>query len=138
MPDARARKPVSEWSDARHRRGYAGERLAMVHLLQSGWSIEAHRFRLGHHDLDLVARRGNLVAFIEVKTRKSLRFGRPEESLTRQKLGILTRVAELWRARFGLPADQYRFDVITVEEGWPASTSPQVRHIEDAWRGVGK
>ena len=138
MPDARARKPVSEWTDARHRRGYAGERLAMVHLLQEGWHIEAHRFRLGHHDLDLVARRGSLVAFIEVKTRRSRRFGRPEESLTRRKLAVLTRVAELWRARFGLPGDQYRFDVITIQEIGPESTSPQVTHIEDAWRGVEK
>ena len=137
MPDARAPKPVSEWSDARHRRGYAGERLAMVHLLQTGWRIEAHRFRLGHHDLDLVARRGNLVAFIEVKTRSSASFGSPVEALTLRKRAVLARVAELWRVRFGLPSDEYRFDVITVEGGSP-STSPQVSHIEDAWRGVEK
>jgi putative endonuclease len=110
----------------------------MVYLLRTGWQIEAHRFRLGHHDLDLVARQGSLVAFIEVKARSSYRFGRPEESLTLRKRAILGRVAELWRTRFGRPGDRYRFDLITVEDGTAASTSPQVRHIEDAWRGVEK
>ena len=109
----------------------------MVHLIQNGWRIEAHRFRLGHHDLDLVARRGALVAFIEVKTRRSARFGRPEEAVSRRKRATLARIAELWRLRYGAPGDSYRFDVIAVEKGC-SSTPPQVRHIEDAWRGVDK
>ena len=138
MPDPRSPKPTSEWTDPRHRRGYAGERLAMAHLLQTGWRIEAHRFRLGHHDLDLVARRGNLVAFIEVKTRSSRRFGRPEEALGARQRADLGRVAELWRVRFGRPEDRYRFDLIAIEESEDPSTSPQVHHIEDAWRGVEK
>ena len=137
MPTARTPKPVCDWTDPRHRRGYAGERAAMVFLLQKGWRIEAHRFRLGHHDLDLVARLGNLVAFIEVKTRRSLRFGAPSEAVNHRKQAVMTRLAELWRARFGLPGDQYRFDVIAIQEG-DSSTSPQLTHIEDAWRGVGK
>lgn len=110
----------------------------MAHLLQAGWRIEAHRFRLGHHDLDLVARRGNLVAFIEVKTRTSRRFGSPVEALGARQRADLGRVAELWRVRFGQPDDRYRFDLIAIEEGADPSTSPQVHHIEDAWRGVEK
>ncbi|HEU5219517.1 MAG TPA: YraN family protein [Gemmatimonadales bacterium] len=137
MPTARTPKPVTEWTDPRHRRGYAGERAAMAYLLRLGWRIEAHRFRLGHHDLDLVARQGSLVAFVEVKTRRSVQFGDPREAVGPRKQAIMTRLGELWRVRFGLPGDRYRFDVITVQEG-PSSTSPQVTHIEDAWRGVGK
>ena len=137
MPTARASKPVSQWTDARHRRGYAGEKAAMSYLLRLGWRIEAHRFRLGHHDLDVVARLGNLVAFVEVKTRRSVRFGQPAEAVGWRKQLVMTRLAELWRVRFGLPGDRYRFDVIAVMEG-DSSTSPQVTHIEGAWRGVGK
>jgi len=110
----------------------------MVHLLRLGWRIEAHRFRLGHHDLDLVARRGNLVAFVEVKTRLSRRFGRAVEAVGPRKQAVLARLAELWRVRFGLPSDRYRFDVIAVESFGGSSTSPQVTHIEGAWRGVEK
>ncbi len=138
MPAARALKPVSEWTDPRHRRGYAGERLAIAYLLRNGWRLEAHRFRLGHHDLDLIARRGSLVAFIEVKTRRSSRFGRAVESVGPRKRAVLARLAELWRVRFGFPDDRYRFDVITVEPGKGPATLPQVTHIENAWMGVGK
>ena len=109
----------------------------MAYLLRGGWRIEAHRFRLGHHDLDLVARRGSLVAFIEVKTRHSARFGRAEESVGFRKRAVLRRIAELWRLRFGNPHDSYRFDLIAVEGG-TVSTPPQVRHIENAWTGVEK
>lgn len=138
MPRSRAPIPVEAWTDPRHRKGYAGERIAMTYLLRAGWRIEAHRFRMGHHDVDLVARQGNLVAFIEVKTRASLRFGHPEEAVDHRKRAILTRLAELWRVRFGYPSDRYRFDVIAVLEGAGSSTSPQLRHIEDAWRAVEK
>jgi len=138
MPSVRPPKPVSQWTDPRQLRGYAGERAAMIHLLRLGWRIEAHRFRLGHHDLDLVARRGNLVAFIEVKTRLSRRFGRAVEAVGPRKQAVLARLAELWRVRFGLPSDRYRFDVIAVEALGGPSTSPQVTHIEGAWRGVEK
>jgi putative endonuclease len=129
---------VEEWTDPRHVRGYAGERAAMAYLLRLGWRIEAHRYRLGHHDVDLVARQGNLVAFVEVKTRRSLRFGRPEESVPHRKRATLTHLAELWRVRFGLPSDRYRFDLIAVEELGGSSTSPQIRHIEGAWNAVEK
>ena len=138
MPAARVLKPVSEWTDPRHRRGYAGERLAISYLLRNGWRVEAHRFRLGHHDLDLIARRGSLVAFIEVKTRRSSRFGKAVESVGPRKRAVLARLAELWRLRFGFQDDRYRFDVITVEPGKPGSTSPQITHIENAWLGVEK
>jgi len=138
MPCVRPRKPVSEWTDPRHRRGYAGERAAMAYLLRLGWRIEAHRFRLGHHDVDLIARRGGLVAFIEVKTRRSNRFGRAVEAVGARKRAVLARIAETWRLRFGFADDRYRFDLITVEEGMSSSTPVQVTHIEDAWRAVGK
>ena len=138
MPAARVLKPVSEWTDPRHRRGYAGERLAITYLLRHGWRVEAHRFRLGHHDLDLIARRGSLVAFIEVKTRRSSRFGKAVESVGPRKRAVLARLAELWRLRFGFQDDRYRFDVITVEPGKAGSTSPQITHIENAWLGVEK
>ena len=138
MPATRTPKPVQEWTDPRHRRGYAGERAAMAYLLRLGWRIEAHRFRLGHHDLDLIARQGSLVAFIEVKTRRSSRFGRAVEAVGWRKRAVQARLAELWRSRFGFPDDRYRFDVITVEECRGSSTSAQITHIEDAWRGVGK
>jgi putative endonuclease len=99
----------------------------MRHLLSHGWRIEAHRFRLGHHDLDLVARLGSTVAFVEVKTRRNRRFGAPAEAIGWRKRQVMTWLAEAWRQRFGRPDDRYRFDVIAVENG-------RVEHLADAWR----
>jgi putative endonuclease len=131
MSSTRAPKPVAQWTDPRHRRGYAGERQALSYLLRSGWRIEAHRFRMGRHDLDLIARRGNLVAFVEVKTRGSRRFGPAAGAVGWRKQVILNRLAEAWRLRFGTPGDTYRFDVITVEAG---PGKPSITHLADTWR----
>ena len=123
--------PVEDWEDPRHRRGVAGERLALAWLTSCGWQIEAHRFRMGRHDVDLVARRGNVVAFVEVKTRADDSFGSPLEAIGWQKRRSIGRVAEAWRLRHGRPGDEYRFDVVTVVGSGGAQT---VEHVPDAWR----
>jgi putative endonuclease len=132
MPTPRPRKPVHQWTDPRHRHGYAGERAAMTYLLRRGWRIEAHRFKWGRHDVDLVARLGSVVAFIEVKARRSARFGRAAEAVGWRKRRVLTRAAEAWRSRFGFADDRYRFDLITVEQ-LAGAAHPEVTHIENAW-----
>ena len=104
----------------------------MAYLTSCGWHIEAHRFRLQHSDLDVIARRGALVAFVEVKTRGSAGWGTPAESVGWRKRRRVARVAEVWRERFGRPDDSYRFDVIEVRVA--ASTGYDVAHLEDAWR----
>ena len=124
--------PVGDWRDPRHRRGLAGERLALAYLTSCGWQIEAHRFRAGRHDVDLVVRRGSLVAFVEVKTRSDETFGSPLEAIGWQKRRAITRAAEVWRLRHGRPGDEYRFDVVTVACSGPER---RVEHIVDAWRG---
>jgi putative endonuclease len=126
------KRPSTEWSDPRHRRGLWGERVAMEYLARRGWRIEAHRFRLGHSDLDVIARRGHLVAFVEVKTRGSDAWGAPAESVGWRKRRTIARVAEVWRERHGRPGDEYRFDVIEVLVG--AGGRPEVAQVEDAWR----
>ncbi|MGN6391400.1 MAG: YraN family protein [Gemmatimonadales bacterium] len=132
VPSSRAPIPPSEWKDARHRRGLWGERVAMTFLARRGWRLEAHRFRVGRHELDVVARRGSLVAFVEVKTRGSAGWGSPAESVGWRKQRILGRVAEVWRERHGRRGDWFRFDVIEVEVC--ASGGYRVTHLEDAWR----
>lgn len=123
----------SEWRDPRHRQGLAGELAAARHLEGQGWTVVAHRFRLGHHDLDLVARRGDLVGFVEVKARRSTAYGSGAESVGWQKRATLRLVAASWIARHGRPSDRYRFDLMLVT--WPGNEAfPHVSHIEDAWR----
>lgn len=125
--------PSSEWKDPRQRRGLWGERVAMAYLVSRGWAIEAHRFRLGHRELDVVARRGELVAFVEVKTRGSSAWGAPAESVLWRKRRTITRVAQVWCERHGRVGDVFRFDVIEVRVG--KGGAYRVAHLEDAWRG---
>jgi putative endonuclease len=131
VPRSRKRIPVREWTDARHVRGFAGERLVLRALERAGWIMEAHRFRAGRHDIDLVARRGDLVAFVEVKTRSGKALGHPEEAIGWRKRRALAWAATIWAARYGRPGDRYRFDVVSVILG---GGDPQIRHLADAWR----
>lgn len=104
----------------------------MRFLTSCGWVVEAHRFRSGRHDLDLVVRRGAIVAFVEVKTRRDRRFGTPGQAVDWRKRSILHQVAAVWCLRRGRPGDQYRFDVVEVVLGGAGGV--EVEHLVDAWR----
>src|SRR3954468_18097223 len=124
--------PVVEWEDERHLLGVEGERLAIAFLTSCGWSVEAHRFRLGHHDIDLVVRKGRLVAFVEVKTRRSCNYGSGLEAVSSRKQRDIARVANGWLLRHGHREDEYRFDLLLVKVGPGGRHS--VEHVPDAWR----
>ncbi|MBA3554802.1 MAG: YraN family protein [Gemmatimonadales bacterium] len=124
--------PVGQWVDRRQRRGLAGELAVLEYLVSRGWEIEAHRFRHGRHDVDLVVRRDNLIAFVEVKTRRSSVCGAAVESVSMLKRRILGRVATLWRVRYGRAGDRYRFDVAAVRD--LGGGRFEVEQVEDAWR----
>ena len=73
-----------------------------------------------------------LIAFVEVKTRRSRACGSAVESVSAFKQRILGRVATLWRVRHGRPGDEYRFDVVAVV--WPAgAVHAEIRHEEHAF-----
>jgi putative endonuclease len=124
--------PVQTWTDPRHQLGFDGERAAIGYLNAAGYVVLAHRFRVGRNDLDLVIRRGALVAFVEVKTRTGAGYGPGRESIGWRKRQALGRVAEVWRLRYGAPGDTYRFDVVEVVR--TRAGGFRVNHIEDAWR----
>jgi putative endonuclease len=126
------RIPPGQWTDERQRHGWDAEIAASRWLVARGWQIEAHRFRLGRHDLDLIARRGDLVAFVEVKARRSGRCGAGEESIGGRKRRTIERVAWSWILRHSKPHDRYRFDVIAWRGALGVDAAPV--HIEDAWR----
>lgn len=116
-----------QWTDERHREGLAGEQQAIRYLQSRGWDVVAHRFRVGRVELDLVARRGPLVAFIEVKVRRGEAFGSPFEAVTGAKRREIVKAARVWVDRFGRPSDIYRFDCIGL-------TGNKLEHLEDAYR----
>ncbi len=86
---------------------------------------------MGRSEIDVVARRGRLVAFVEVKTRRGNGFGSPLEAVGWAKRREIGRVASAWRDRYGRQEDVYRFDVIGVTVT-PCRTV--IEHVEDAFR----
>ena len=112
---------------AAYRRDHAGERLAALRLLLSGYRILARRYRTKVGEIDLIARRGDIVAFVEVKRRDQLALGL--EAVTPQAQLRIRRAAELYiRRNPALAERMLRFDVMVVTPwAWP-------RHIVDAWR----
>jgi putative endonuclease len=72
---------------ARHNEtGKKGERLAADYLQQQGFTVLHCNWRHQHYEIDIIATRGAVLHFIEVKTRQSLTYGMPEESVTHKKI----------------------------------------------------
>ena len=94
--------------------GELGERIAARWLEKGGWKILARRYKNGRRDIDVVAERDGLVAFIEVKARTGEQFGDPVEAVHRRKQRELTRSAQTWIDRHGRSGECYRFDVMGV------------------------
>lgn len=112
--------------------GDRGEELAARHLAAGGWMVLNRNFRVGRKEIDLVARRGEVVAFVEVKTRSGRGFGHPLEAITWKKRREIQQVAQAWIDRHGRDGDTYRFDAVSVLV--MGGGAPLVEHVEDAWR----
>jgi len=112
-----------------------GERVAERWLRRQGWRVLQRRFRNGHRDIDLVAERDGLVAFVEVKARRRYDFGDPVGAVHWRKQRELVRSAAIWIDRHGRPNESYRFDVIGVLMD---GKSVRVKHIENAFAPASK
>jgi putative endonuclease len=108
--------------------GRAAEDAAADLLRSAGWTILDRNWRFHRREVDLIARRGSTVAFVEVRARRTARFGHPLETIGWRKRLDLEAAAMAWLARHGRPRDVYRFDAVVVVAGRPAE------HVEDAWR----
>jgi putative endonuclease len=94
--------------------GRAGEDLACDELRGRGYAILARRFRTRDGELDIVARDGRTLVFVEVKTRRSCRFGTPLEAVTPEKRRKIVAMAADYLARRRPGASPCRFDVVSV------------------------
>lgn len=122
----RPRRATSDRKAAENR-GREGERRAAWWLWLRGWRILDRRVRTPAGEVDLVVRKGNLVAFVEVKTRATdpeLDFAIDERRLRR-----VAAAAEYLMSSYAGPGDDIRVDVILIAPG------KLPRHIENAWMG---
>jgi putative endonuclease len=96
-------------------RGDEAEAIAARVLERAGLVIEARNYRAGPVELDLVARDGETLCFVEVRARRSARFGSAAASVGRTKRTRLERAAAAYLASRPGPAPRCRFDVITLD-----------------------
>lgn len=113
--------------------GLWGEHEAEEFLRRKGYSILSRRFRLSSRDeLDLVARDGDVLVFVEVKTRKTESYGRPLSSVDSRKRHRLSRAAVRYLQRLKKPVN-FRFDVVEVVGAKQGGLQPVIRHIVNAF-----
>ncbi len=94
--------------------GQRGEELAVRHLKRSGYRILDRNVVLGRYEIDIIAREGDTVAFIEVKTRVTDDFADPEANVTPEKQRRLRHAAHRYMDGHDDPDCYYRFDVVSV------------------------
>lgn len=106
--------------------GNIGEQAACDYLVEKGWKIVARNVRMGRNEIDIIAEKKRLTAFIEVKRRSGVGFGQPAEAVNQQKQRRIVQAAALYAQSHDLQNAKLRFDVIEV---WPN----EIRHIENAF-----
>ena len=113
--------------------GQWGEAVVAEDLRKKGWVIEAAGFRCRMGEIDLVARKGGFLAFVEVKLRKSDRYGTAAEAVNFRKQERLRAAAQLYLARYPTQL-QPRFDVAEVYAPQGSETKkPRISYIENAF-----
>ena len=116
--------------DNRRSLGDRGEDMAAAHLKKQGYKILERNYRTPIGEIDLVARHQGALVFIEVKTRRSRRFGSPQEAVHPAKQERLRNLAEYYLQQQGLGEVTVRFDVVGIL--WQEE-KPQIEVIEGAF-----
>jgi putative endonuclease len=116
---------------ARQEFGQRGEELACAELEQRGYVVLERRYRTRAGELDIVARDGDYLVFVEVKARQDRSFGDPEEAVTLLKQQKMVWMATDYLARSGLDNTPCRFDVVAINT---ETEPPAVTVIADAFR----
>ena len=126
--------------DARRRRtwdrdkasGRRGEDLAHRFLRKQGYTIVARNYRLssGDAEADLIARHGEDLVIVEVKTRATNEFGPPEQAVNPEKRRHLMRVAREYARKTNTPWEHMRFDIVSIVLREP----PQITLLRAAFR----
>lgn len=114
--------------------GRVGEKLASRHLEDAGFVVRQRNWRCRYGEIDLVCDDGAVVVFVEVRTLRTKRFGRPEASVDLGKRRSLVRAGQIWLKLHRCNQRPVRFDVVAVELG---EGDPVIRHHRGAFDATG-
>jgi putative endonuclease len=127
--------PEGPRDGGRRARGREAEDLAAAFLEGQGYRVLARNHRLRRGEVDLVCERGEVVCFVEVRSRTGEAHGAPEETVDRRKARRVVLAAEDWAARNSVAGRDLRFDVVAVTFGEGA---PRLVHFPAAFDAAGE
>jgi putative endonuclease len=114
--------------------GDRGERTAARFLRRRGLRVLLRGYRTSRGEIDLIAREGDILVFVEVKAR---RHGVPAEAVTLEKQRRITLAALHFQRKYNLLEQSSRFDIVAIV--WPDDRKPpQIEHIRNAFEAVGR
>jgi len=116
--------------DLRRQLGDAGEDLAAAALKKQGYKILERNYRTPLGEIDVIARHQGFLVFLEVKTRRSLHFGEPQEAVSPAKQARLKRLADYYVKVKRQGEVKMRFDVVAITV---SEAGPQVEIIQNAF-----
>ena len=109
-----------------------GENFAAKCLMKKGYKIICRNYDVGFAEIDLVTEKKDIIAFVEVKQRKTSDFGLPCQAVGPEKQRKIRRAAEHYIMK-NKPVKQPRFDVFEIYGSCDGVAKPTVRHIENAF-----
>lgn len=110
--------------------GHKAEAIAIRKLKKTGYKIITQNFRTRIGEIDIIARDGNTIVFVEVKARKTTRYGNPKHAVTHAKQRKISMVALEYLKSTGQNTAKARFDVVAVTA---LSYDPQIEIIKNAF-----
>jgi putative endonuclease len=110
----RTRKPEGPANDGRRRTGESGESIAVKFLKKNGYQIIEQNYRCKLGEIDIIARDGRVLAFIEVKARRTGDFGGPKRAVTPRKQRKISMVALKYLKETEQMEKKARFDVVAI------------------------
>ncbi|MFA3783715.1 YraN family protein [Melioribacteraceae bacterium 4301-Me] len=111
--------------------GDIGEDIACKYLTEKGFSIIDRNYFYGHGEIDIIAKISNELVFVEVKTRKSIEYGYPETSITKNKIKQIKKTAEAYLYENNIKDQICRFDFIGIL--MLDNNEPVITHIKNAF-----
>jgi putative endonuclease len=109
--------------------GRQGEERALAYLRSNGYTILATNYRAGRNEIDIIARDGNTLVIVEVKSRQSNFFAEPEYSVTLEKQKSIIRAANSFIHRKNIELET-RFDIIAIIM---KNDEVHINHLKDAF-----
>lgn len=94
--------------------GSRGETFAVSLLESNGYKVIERNFRCKFGEIDIIAQKDGILIYVEVKTRKSFKFGLPEEAVTKRKIRKIARIGELYQKIHPKLPKKLRIDVVSV------------------------